>query len=65
MDIKRKTAQLEGMHGWNIKEADISLAIDETMGSYSVKISSVHQRGEFDYITEEEMDFLKKIFRIK
>lgn len=63
MEIEVKNLQLEGMYGWNVKGADISLVIDEVMGTYSVKVLG-SGRTHRD-ITKEEMDFLLSLFEIK
>lgn len=63
MEIKVKKPQLEGMYGWNVKGADISLMIDEIMEIYSVKVSGSGRI--YRDITKEEMDLLLSLFEIK
>ncbi|QYA47980.1 hypothetical protein [Nosocomiicoccus ampullae] len=63
MEIKVKQLDLEGMYGWNVKGADIGLVIDEITGSYSVKVSG--SKLNYRWVTEEEMDFLLRLFEIK
>ena len=63
MEIKVKQLDLEGMYGWKIKEADISLVIDEVMGDYYVTTSALGLNHRC--VTEEEMDFLLSLFEIK
>lgn len=65
MEIKKKISQLDGMRGYNIEGANISLCLDSVTGSYSVMVLGVHQRGEFEYVTKEEMELLMKLFKIK
>lgn len=64
MEIKKKVSQLNGMRGYNIEGVNISLCIDDITGSHSVAVLGVHQRGEFEYVTKEEMDLLMKLFKI-
>lgn len=64
MEIKKKVNPF-GMHGYSIKDANISLCLDDVTDSYSIMILGIHQRGEFDYITKEEMELLMKLFKIK
>lgn len=64
MEIKKKVSPL-GMHGYSIKDVNISLCIDDITGSYSVAVLGVHQRGEFEYVTKEEMELLMRLFKIK
>ena len=64
MEIKEKKFQLAGMYGYNIEDANISLSLDSVTGSYSVMILGVHERGEFEYVTKEEMELLLKLFKI-
>ena len=65
MEIKKKVLQLDGMSGFYVQGANISLCIDDITGSYSVAVLGVHQRGEFEYITKEEMELLMRLFKIK
>lgn len=63
MEIEVKNLQLKGMYGWSVKGADISLVIDEVMGTYSVIVLG-SGRTHRD-ITKEEMDLLLSLFEIK
>lgn len=63
MEIKKKVSPL-GMHGYSIKDANISLCIDDITGSHSVAVLGVHERGEFEYVSREEMELLMKLFKI-
>lgn len=65
MEIKERVILLEGMRGYDIEGANIRLRLDIDTGSYSVAVLGVHQKGEFEYVTKEEMELLMRLFKIK
>ena len=72
MEIKQKAGGFAGMSGWLIEGANISIAVDEITGTQSVvcypdyQVKS-HQEANnlIVYLTEDELELLKKIFRIE
>ncbi|MDN6066946.1 MAG: hypothetical protein L0I52_06120 [Staphylococcus equorum] len=72
MEIKQKDCRLAGMSGWLIKGANISIAEDEVTDTRSVvcypdyQVKS-HQEADnlIVYLAEDELELLKKIFRIE
>ncbi len=72
MEIKKKTGGFADMSGWLIEGAKISIAVDELTNTQSVvcypdyQVES-HQEAEslIVYLTEDELELLKKIFRIE
>lgn len=71
MEIKEKTGGFAGMSGWLIKDANISIAVDEFTQSQSVVCYPDHpvtyQEAQdlVTYLNEDELELLKKIFRIE
>lgn len=65
MEVKKKVLKLDGMSGYYVEGANISLCIDDITDSYSVAVLGVHQRGEFEYITKEELELLMRLFKIE
>lgn len=72
MEIKKKTGGFAGMSGWLIEGADISIAVDELTNTQSAvcypdyQVKS-HQEADnlIVFLTEDELELLKKIFRIE
>ncbi|ARM67659.1 hypothetical protein LW81_089 [Lactococcus phage LW81] len=72
MEIKKKTGGFADMYGWLIEGAKISIAVDELTNTQSIvcypdhQVES-HQEAEslIVYLTEDELELLKKIFRIE
>lgn len=72
MEIKQKAGRLAGMSGWLIKGANISIAEDEITDTRSVvcyqdhPVESIQEAMDLTvYLTEDEFELLKKIFRIE
>lgn len=72
MEIKQKAGRLAGMSRWLIKGANISIAEDEITGTQSVvcypdhPVESIQEADDLMvYLTEDELELLKKIFRIE
>lgn len=72
MEIKEKTGSMAGMTGWLIKDANISIGIDEVTGTQSVvcfpdePVTSYEEAEALTtYLSEDELKLLKKIFRIE
>lgn len=72
MEIKKKNGQLAGMSGWLVKNANISIAVDEVTDTQSVVCYPDHPVESYQeakdlvvYINEDELELLKKIFRIE
>lgn len=65
MEIKERVILLEDMRGYTIEGANISLCLDSATDSYSVAVLGVHQKGEFEYVTKEEMELLMRLFKVK
>ena len=71
MEIKERTGGLAGMSGWLIKNANISIAVDELTQSQSVVCYPDHSvtyqeaQDSVIYLSEDELKLLKKIFRIE
>ncbi|ARM66711.1 hypothetical protein AM4_052 [Lactococcus phage AM4] len=60
------------MYGWLIEGANISIAVDELTNTQSVVCYPDHQveshreaESLIVYLTEDELELLKKIFRIE
>lgn len=71
MEIQERTGGLAGMSGWLIKNANISIAVDELTQSQSVVCYPDHSvtyqetQDSVIYLSEDELKLLKKIFRIE
>ncbi len=71
MEIQERTGGLAGMSGWLIKNANISIAVDELTQSQSVVCYPDHPvtyqetQDSVIYLSEDELKLLKKIFRIE
>lgn len=71
MEIQERTGGLAGMSGWLIKNANISIAVDELTQSQSVVCYPDHlvtyqeAQDSVIYLSEDELKLLKKIFRIE
>ena len=72
MEIKQKRGGFAGMSGWTIKDANISIAKDEITDTRSVvcypdyPVESIQEAESLIvYLTEDELELLKKIFRIE
>lgn len=71
MEIKEKAGGFAGMSGWLVKDANISIAVDEFTQTQSVVCYPDHpvtyQEAQdlVTYLTEDELKLLKKIFRIE
>lgn len=72
MEIKQKAGRFAGMSGWLIKGANISIAEDEITDTRSVvcypdyPVKSIQEAEDLTvYLTEDEFELLKKIFRIE
>ena len=72
MEIKQKAGKLAGMSGWLIKGANISIAEDKITDTRSVvcypdhPVESIQEAESLTvYLTEDEFELLKKIFRIE
>lgn len=72
MEIKKKIGEPAGMSGWLVKDANISIAVDELTQSQSVVCYPDHPVESYQeaqdlvvYINEDELKLLKKIFRIE
>ena len=72
MEIKQKTKQLDGMSGWLIKNANISIVEDELTQTQSVvcypdyQVKSYQEAQDLTIqLTKDELELLKKIFRIE
>lgn len=72
MEIKEKSGLMAGMTGWLIKGADISIGIDEVTGTQSVvcypnePVKSYEEAEALTtYLSKDELQLLKKIFRIE
>lgn len=44
MEIENKLFQLDGIRGYSIKGANISLCLDSVTDSYSVMLLGIHRR---------------------
>lgn len=72
MEIKKKIGELAGMSEWLVKDANISIAVDELTQSQSVvcypdhPVESCQEAQDLViYLDEDELKLLKKIFRIE
>ena len=72
MKIKEKSGRFAGMSGWLIKDANISIEEDEITDTRSVvcypdpQVESIQEAESLMvYLTEDEFELLKKIFRIE
>jgi len=72
MKIKKKTGGFAGMSGWLVKDANISIAVDEVTQTQSVVCYPDHPVESYQeakdlviYLDEDELKLLKKIFRIE
>ena len=72
MEIKKKIGELAGMSGWLVKNANISIAVDEVTDTQSVvcypdRLVESYQEAKdlVIYLDEDELKLLKKIFRIE
>lgn len=72
MEIKKKIGKLAGMSGWLVKDANISIAVDEVTKTQSVvcypdRLVESYQEAKdlVIYLDEDELKLLKKIFRIE
>ena len=72
MKLKKKSGRLAGMSGWLIKNANISIVEDELTQTQSVvcypdyPVESIQEAESLTvYLTEDEFELLKKIFRIE
>lgn len=72
MEIKKKNGELAGMSGWLVKDANISIAVDEVTDTQSVvcypnhKVESYQEAEDLTiWLSKDELALLKKIFRIE
>ena len=72
MKIKEKSGGLDGMSGWLIKNANISIVEDELTQTQSVvcypdyQVKSYQEAQDLTIqLTKDELELLKKIFRIE
>lgn len=71
MEIQEKSGALSGMSGWLVKDANISIAVDKFTGTqtavcYPNHIESYQEMENLMvWLSEDELELLKKIFRIE